>query len=364
MFKVEGLSPVTNLMAQLQKLAATNSHDNMKQALEKSNLIFVEEPKKPKDITFGEAVHWYLQSSEFARKSEATQKTYRSELNQFVSFINSLPEAPYLFSFENNPKILLDYLKPVKTQNTRFKKSSFLRDFFTVTFTRFFEIDIKKIKETLVLEVEFDEDLPKAFTKEQVEEIINLSRLTNDGFRNFVILWTFLGSGIRLNELTQLQIKDICYNSQNIEVRVKGKKLQKVPRRITSTSLELLRKYVGFKYGSLKSHPKYTDLYVFSTDKGVNPISDSAVQKMLDGLITEAQSISKEEKERLSVHSLRHSFALFALEGGVDIVSISKFLGHRSLKTTTIYLELFNSMLLEAIEKHPFAHSLAANLFD
>lgn len=85
---------------------------------------------------------------------------------------------------------------------------------------------------------------------------------------------------------------------------------------------------------------------------------------MLDGLITEAQSISKEEKERLSVHSLRHSFALFALEGGVDIVSISKFLGHRSLKTTTIYLELFNSMLLEAIEKHPFAHSLAANLFD
>lgn len=48
MFKVEGLSPVTNLMAQLQKLAATNSHDNMKQALEKSNLIFVEEPKNRK----------------------------------------------------------------------------------------------------------------------------------------------------------------------------------------------------------------------------------------------------------------------------------------------------------------------------
>ncbi|EAO9488599.1 hypothetical protein AKL49_25300, partial [Salmonella enterica] len=88
------------------------------------------------------------------------------------------------------------------------------------------------------------------------------------------------------------------------------------------------------------------------------------VQKMLDGLISEAQTISPEEKERLSVHSLRHSFALFALEEGVDLVSISKLLGHKSLKTTTIYLQLFNSMLLQAIEKHPFARSLAANLFD
>ena len=195
----------------------------MRQALERSNLIFVEEPKERKDVTFEEAVNWYLQSSEFGRKSEATQKTYRSELNQFVSFVDS-PETPSLLSFEKNPKVLLDYLKPVKTQNTR-SKSFILRDFFTVTFTRFFEIDIKKIKETLIVDVEFDEDLPKAFTKEQVEEIINLSRLTNDGFRNFVILWTFLG-GIRLNELTQLQIGDICYNSQNIKVRVK-EKLQK-----------------------------------------------------------------------------------------------------------------------------------------
>ena len=53
---------------------------------------------------------------------------------------------------------------------------------------------------------------------------------------------------------------------------------------------------------------------------------------MLDGLISEAQTISPEEKERLSVHSLRHSFALFALEEGVDLVSISKLLGHKSLK--------------------------------
>src|SRR5690606_8251347 len=87
MFKVEGNSPVANLMVQLQKLAATNTHENMKQALERSNLIFVKEPKKTKDVTFEDAVSWYLQSSEFERKSKATQKTYRSELNQFVSFI-------------------------------------------------------------------------------------------------------------------------------------------------------------------------------------------------------------------------------------------------------------------------------------
>lgn len=364
MFKKEGKSPVAGLMAELQKLAASNSHANLMQALEKSNLIVVKEPVPPQDISFDDAVAWYLQSAEFEKKSASTKKTYRSELNQFVEFINLLSAPPSLLAFEHNPKILLDYLAPIKVQNTRSKKASFLRDFFTVTFTRFFEVDIKKIKENLITKVEFDEDLPKAFKKEQIEEIVNLSRLTNDGFRNFVILWTFLGSGIRLNELTQLRIKDIFYDTQNITVHVKGNKLQKVPRKITTSSLELLRKYISFKYGPLRDQPTYTDLFVFSADKGVTPISDSTVQKMLDGLIADAQTISIEEKERLSVHSLRHSFALFALEQGVDLVSISKLLGHKSLKTTTIYLQLFNDMLLKAIEKHPFARSLTSKLFD
>lgn len=263
MFKKEGKSPVAGLMIELQKLAASNSHENLMQALEKSNLIIVKEPELPKDVSFDDAVAWYLQSAELKKKSASTQKTYHSELNQFVEFINSLSEPPSLLAFEHNPKILLDYLAPIKVQNTRSKKASFLRDFFTVTFTRFFEVDIKKTKENLIVKVGFDEDLPKAFKKEQIEEIVNLSRLTNDGFRNFVILWTFLGTGIRLNELTQLQIKDIFYDTQNITVHVKGNKLQKVPRKITPTSLELLRKYISFKYGALKHHPTYPELFVF-----------------------------------------------------------------------------------------------------
>ncbi|MFC0212435.1 tyrosine-type recombinase/integrase [Paenibacillus chartarius] len=364
MFRKEGNSPVANIMIQLQKLAASNSHDHMKQALEKSNLSFFKEPKQPKDVTLDEAVNWYLQSSDFIQKSDDTQKTYRSELNQFVTYVKSLPEIPSLLSFEQNPKVLLDYLKPVKTQNTRSKKASFLRHFFTVTYTRFFEIDIKKIKETLYVRVEFDEDLPRAFTKEQIEELVNLSRLSNDGFRNFVILWTFLGSGIRLNELTQLQIGDICFETQTIKVRAKGNKLHKEHRLITNTSLEILRKYINFKYGALRNLPNYPDLYVFSANKGTSSLDDSTVQRMFSQLISEAQSISEEQKERLSIHSLRHSFALFALEEGVDIVAISKLLGHKSLNTTTIYLQLFNNMLLQAIEKHPFARSLASNLFD
>ena len=358
-----GKSSVANIMVELQKLSAAHTEENIRKALEMSNLVTPVEPKPLKEISFQEAEHWYLNSAEFERKSESTKITYRSEWRQFSRYIHTLPKIPNLLAFEDEPLILVEYLNSASSQNTRSKKASFLRDFFTRTFTRFYELDIKRIKENLVIKIPFNNELPKAFTRVQIEEIVNLSRLTNDGFRNYTMLWVFLGSGVRLNALTQLQIGDVFYKEKYIMVREKGDKLEKVPRFLTPSSLNTLRMYIAFKYGHLRNIDGYCNLYVFSATKGQKPLSDNTVQAMFDSLIEDAQTLTTEEKQRLTIHSLRHSFALFALQEGIDIVTIQKLLGHKSLKTTMIYLELFNSMLLEAIEKHPFSNSAAADLF-
>lgn len=65
---------------------------------------------------------------------------------------------------------------------------------------------------------------PRAFTKEQLDELLCLVRLGREAHRNFTILWTFLGSGIRLSELLHLQIGDIVSSRQEILVRGKGKR--------------------------------------------------------------------------------------------------------------------------------------------
>jgi integrase/recombinase XerD len=84
---------------------------------------------------------------------------------------------------------------------------------------------------------------------------------------------------------------------------------------------------------------------------------------MFSSLIAEAKTISAIEKKpyQLSVHSLRHSFALYLLESGVNIYSIKELMRHAWLSSTEVYLKLFDSMLLSAIEKHPLAQIKVVN---
>ncbi|NGM83953.1 tyrosine-type recombinase/integrase [Paenibacillus sp. 7124] len=206
---------------------------------------------------------------------------------------------------------------------------------------------------------------PRAFTKEQLDELLCNVRLGREAHRNFTILWTFLGSGIRLSELLHLQVEDIVPSRQEILVRGKGKKGYKQPSKITLSSLEILCAYVKFRYGGVLEKPDYPKLFIFSDDKGKSPLHDSTVQKMFAALISEASSIPEGDRKpyQLSVHSMRHSFALFLLESGVNIYTIKELMRHAWLSSTEVYLKLFDSMLVKAIDQHPLAQLKASDIF-
>lgn len=315
-------------------------------------------------VSLQEAVEFYFSSDSYTELAESSQEAYRYEMGMFIRFCNNNIKHDTDFKSVCTSPFLSSYLAPVKNKNTRSKKASFLRNFLQTVLDQYYEENIDKLKRVLKVEVD-KRRLPRAFTKQQIDELIMLARLGRESYRNFVILWTFLGTGIRLSELRTLQVGDIKPQTQEIFVRSKGQKDYKTPSKITNFSLELLNHFVRFRYGALRELPNYSELYVFSDNKGISPLHDSTIQKMLANLIDEASTITDDDKRvyQLSVHSLRHSFALYLLESGVDVYTIQQLLRHKWLSSTEVYLKLFDNMLVEVINQHPLANLKVTDFF-
>lgn len=135
------------------------------------------------------------------------------------------------------------------------------------------------------------------------------------------MLMTIYSAGLRLNELVNLQLRDIDSKRMVITIRAgKGKKDREVM--LSEALLPVLRSYV-------KQHQPKT--FVFEGQEG-GSYSARSVQQVLKSALREAGI-----RQRASIHTLRHSFATHLLESGTDIRFIQEFLGHQSIKTTEIY---------------------------
>lgn len=291
--------------------------------------------------------------------SASSKRTYLSEVKCFNSFTQAqLGNHPKLVE-ASSPTLLLEYLQRATNPNTKAKKSAFLRTFFLAISQRYELNLLDPLKPLLKMKWRKDE-LQKGFNKIQLAELLSLSQMSRDGHRNSTIIWTFLGTGLRINELLHLQIGDIVEDTQTVYIIPKGDDGTKVPRKITKLALTLLQDYVSFKYSYLKEtlpEKAYSQLYIFSNDLGKSPLTSRTIQLMIKSLCKKAISIPEHQKEWYSPHSFRHSFAIYALESGIDIYTLSKLLGHKSIGSTIVYLNLFDDQLKSAIEQHPFAKS-------
>ena len=175
--------------------------------------------------------------------------------------------------------------------------------------------------------------LPEVLTIAQVHRLIAATTTK----RMFVYFWTVYSMGLRLNEALHLQVGDICADRGLVHIhRGKGAKDRYIP--LPTSTLLLLR-----AYWSTHRNPKF----IFPADgrnhslakRGISPaktpMSETAVQGAMK-LITADIEFGK----KVSIHTLRHSYATHLLEGGASLKMIQKYLGHSSLQTTMIYLHL------------------------
>ena len=144
-----------------------------------------------------------------------------------------------------------------------------------------------------------------------------------------MLLQTMYASGLRVSEACALQVTDIDSHSDRMCIRVASGKGGKGRYSILSkTLLERLRAY-------WRDHRPKT--WLFCNHTGVQPVSIESAQRAYQGARQRAR-ITKSG----GPHTLRHGFATHLLEGGVDLYTIQKLLGHSHISTTGRYLHLIS----------------------
>ncbi len=243
-----------------------------------------------------------LKNRNYAR---TTIKTYSHYLKSFLQFSKNTNHIP-----EKRISVFLEEKFPSTEQRSLVYSSIKI----------FYELIIKKKCPYLLKRVRKRQRIPDILTKNEILQI--LGQITNPKHKAMI---TFLyGSGLRVSEICTLKIKNI--DLEKMCLRIKNAKGHK--DRITllsQISAELILPLIKNK--------KPNDI-VFNTISNKR-YSVRTIQKIFQNACVKS-CIQKSP----TCHTLRHCFATHLLEAGVDLKTIRNMLGHRSIKTTMIYLQL------------------------
>jgi site-specific recombinase XerD len=163
--------------------------------------------------------------------------------------------------------------------------------------------------------------------------------------RNLAIFSMLLFVGLRRSELIKLKYTDVDTDNHTIFIRQgKGNKDRIIP--MSFTLAQNLRGYIVERKRLNKTCPEF-----FTSLNRNMGFTWSGLKRLVE-------KISKASGVKFTLHTLRHSFATLMLEGGCDIYSLSKMMGHSNITTTTIYLSASVEHLRGQITKHPLNEPL------
>lgn len=161
------------------------------------------------------------------------------------------------------------------------------------------------------------------------------------GFRDRVLLELIYASGLRVSELVNLKTNSIHFEERLVRVYGKGRKERIVPINIAAAALagEYIDKIRPQLAARNKDDQPCEELFLNRWGK---PLSDRGVRYIFHKYVVQVS-----QKEGITPHSLRHSFATHLLEGGADLRVVQELLGHASISTTQIYTHVTRNRLNE-----------------
>jgi len=276
--------------------------------------------------------------------SPHTQAAYRRDLEQLELFVRR-EKGEIATAGDVNHLLLRRYLahlgKSTK-KSSQGRKLAAIRSFFKYLLRRGI-VDknpaelISTPKKEKRLPFHLDIDQATALMEAPVQEAKYV-------LRDRAILEMLYSSGLRVSELTGMNIEDLDLTNGMLRVMGKGGKERIVP--LGSKASAAVEEYLASRGQTAVSGA------LFLNSRG-NRINRRSVARIVDAYVLKIAAF-----KRISPHTLRHTFATHMLEGGADLRAIQELLGHASLSTTQKYTHVGLDRLMEVYDKaHPKAHT-------
>ncbi|MCA1053501.1 tyrosine recombinase XerC [Rossellomorea aquimaris] len=273
--------------------------------------------------------------------STYTFEQYRHDIEEFYVFmkeqgIQSLEEVEYF-----DARLFLTGLHERKLMRaTISKKISSLRSFYRflnreemVTANPFSFVNLPKKEQRL----------PKFFYEQEVQVLLDAC----DGdssldIRNKALFELLYGTGIRVSECANLQLKDVDLSLSTILVKGKGNKERYVP--FGSFAHDALNTYIQQSRPALLKGQTHSSVFVNHRGGALTP---RGIRLILNKIVEKASLTSK-----ISPHMLRHTFATHLLNNGADLRTVQELLGHANLSATQVYTHVTKDQLRKTYMAH------------
>ena len=188
--------------------------------------------------------------------------------------------------------------------------------------------------------------IPETLSTQEIDKLIDyLKKSKKNSLRNCTILEVLYSCGLRVSELTNLNISDIFFDDFLIKILGKGRKERFVP--MSKIVKDMIKDYLNSERFNTITKKGFEDI-LFLNNRG-----EKLTRVMIFTILNTAKK-GTGIKKKVSPHILRHSFATHLIENGADISSIQHMLGHTNITTTEKYLHVSKKHLVDTIKRfHP-----------
>lgn len=278
--------------------------------------------------------------------SDHTINAYRSDLSQIADFLTTKQDCSSWRTLDERAvtTVVRELGQRGYSDNTRARKIAAFKSLFSFLLE---EGAVNKDPAEHINSPRRGLSLPNVLEEDEVEALLNASRGdTPEERRNHAMLELIYASGMRVSELTGLDLENIDLERGYVRCFGKGAKERLVPIHHEATSV--VREYL--ERGRPKLQNQHSKKAIFLNSRG-DRLTRQGFWLILKKL-TEVAGL----EGKVTPHTLRHSYATHLLRGGAPLRYVQELLGHANIATTQVYTHLTTEYVRSEYDKaHPRA---------